>query len=65
MGKLKEFFLGSREQQIDFAAINAIELSLDEERHYYLSKEWSDGKRSPLNETIKEWEHLDKPSKKQ
>ena len=45
--------------------MNAIELSLDEERQYYLSKDWSDGKRSPLNETIKEWEHLDKPSKQQ
>lgn len=63
MGRLKEFFLGTRYQQIDreLELERQINAQYDEYCHY--TDLWQQGLRTPVNASIKEFEYLNKPVK--
>tara|TARA_R100001244_G_scaffold1733_1_gene2909 strand:+ start:1053 stop:1268 length:216 start_codon:yes stop_codon:yes gene_type:complete len=64
MGRLKEFLLGTRMNQIDNDA--AIQTLLDEHYSEYLAEraKWSNAEKMAESATIAEWLQLDKPNKK-
>tara|TARA_R110002012_G_scaffold272461_2_gene458027 strand:+ start:4967 stop:5176 length:210 start_codon:yes stop_codon:yes gene_type:complete len=61
MGKLKQFFLGERLQQIDRELM--IEQQINEQYDNYCKEreKWTEGEKNAENATIKEWEYLNKP----
>ncbi len=65
MGKLKDLLLGSRPQQIDRDAMIEQQINDEYDRCSELHSSWRSGERNPLNESIKEWQFLNKPTKQQ
>lgn len=63
MGKLKELLLGSRPQQIDRDAMIEQQINDEYDRCSELHSSWESGDRNPLNESINEWQFLNKPTK--
>jgi len=62
MGKLKELFINMRNDYLE--TIPELREKLLEEHIQKRYQEWEQGKHTPNNATINEWEKLGKPLKK-
>jgi len=63
MGAIKNLLLGTRPQQLDRESMLEAQINAQYDEFCSYVHEWECGNRTPENQSIAEWEYLNKPTK--